>query len=451
MNQQLKQQLIKWYFRGGLFLLSSSIILSILFNQGVVAQTTNPSSGNILNQGLQGQQAVANAMNLMWNDILTSGVWEAMIWVGTFFTAGLIAIWVVKLVKDSLDNELSSDYFASFLWLFLVLILLLNQGALLRDCVLGLRGIINLTNEKVLSVQIGGMTLEDSFNNIITANSFDSWLQQEQAKCNGISDPIQKTQCENDLQQKAQQKNQQLPTQYQKPAGPIQAVKDAIGDALQKLLELWMLGMGIAFQWLVEITLLLTALIAPLAVAGSLLPLKQRPLFSWLIGFYSVGLCKLFYNVIVGLVAHLLSNTTSSGNPSGGTILFAMAVGVLAPILAVALAAGGGMTTFMSIGSLASLAAGAAGGAALGLAGQGLGMAGKAALGGAKKAGGAALGAIGRGMSGGGGGGSGGGGSGGRPRYSAGGRTASMPQLPPAQGTVSVMPRGAPDPPVRRI
>lgn len=129
-------------------------------------------------------------------------------------------------------------------------------------------------------------------------------------------------------------------------------------------------GVGIAFQWLVEITLLLTALISPLAVAGSLLPLQQRPLFTWLLGFYSVGLCKLFYNIIVGLVAYILSNNTSSGNPSGGTIIIAIAVGILSPILAVGLAAGGGMATFMSLGSLMAQAGGVVGGLGLGMAGR---------------------------------------------------------------------------------
>ena len=422
----------------------SSILLSPFFiNEKVIAQTTNSTPGTIVEQGIQGQQAVANAMNDMWNELLNSGVWEAMIWVGTFFTTGLIALWVVKLVKDSLDNELSSEYFSAFLWLFLVLILLLNQGSLLREFVLGFRAIINHTNEKVLAVQVKGVTLEDSFNKIVTANTFDSWYQQEKSLCEAEAKPTLKQKCWDELDKQKKQYEQQL-SQNNSNLGLFQGIKDGIGDAFQKLLELWMLGMGIAFQWLVEITLLLTGLIAPLAVAGSLLPLKQRPLFTWLTGFYSVGLCKLFYNIIVALVAHILSHTTTSGNPSGGTIIFAMAVGILAPILAVALAAGGGMTTFMSIGSLVSLAAGTAAGAAMGAATGGAGMAFGAAKG--------AMGAAGRSMSKGAGAARGGGGGGtGRPRYSSGGRPNAPPQLPPARGSVQLLPPSSPNPPARRV
>ncbi|CCQ57012.1 hypothetical protein CWATWH0005_5720 [Crocosphaera watsonii WH 0005] len=54
-------------------------------------------------------------------------------------------------------------------------------------------------------------------------------------------------------------------------------------------------------------------------------------------------------------------------------------MGILSPILAVGLAAGGGMATFMSLGSLMAQAGGVVGGLGLGLAGKGLGMAGRAA------------------------------------------------------------------------
>ncbi len=418
-NRQLKLTLA--LAKRGLFLVAGSILLSPFFlNEKVIAQTNNPSPGNIVSDGIKGQQAVTEALNQMWDDILTSGVWDAMVWVATFFVTGLIALWVVLLVKDSLENELSSEYFSAFFWLFLVLLLLLNQGSLLRDVVLGFRAIINHTNEEVLAVQVKGVTLEDSFNKIITANTFDSWYQQEKSRCEAEAKPELKQKCWSELDTKKKEYEQQLAAQKKSNGGLFQGFKDSIGDGLQRLLELWMLGMGIAFQWLVEITLLLTALLAPLAVAGSLLPLKQRPLFTWLTGFYSVGLCKLFYNIIVGLVAHILSHTTTSGNPSGGTIIFAMAVGVLAPILAVALAAGGGMTTLMSIGSLASLAGGAAAGAGMGAAAGVAGMtfgAAKGAIGNAMSKGGEAGGAR---------------GGGGRPRYSSGGRPNVPPQLPPA-------------------
>ncbi len=312
-----RQQLTKWFLRGGLFLTVGSWILSpFVVGQKVVAQTDN-SSVNVLNQGLQSQQLISQNMDTMWNDILTSGVWEAMVWVGTLFTVGLLTIWVSKVLKDSLSNELSIDYLTSFVWLFLVLLLLINDGAGLRTTVLGLRELINLTNEQVLSVQVGNFTLEESFNNVVQSTNFSAWEQQRRMECESLTDGTVKAKCHQDLDQEI--KETEAAVKQQNPGFlPNQWIANAVGDSFQRLLEIMLFGVGIAFQWLVEITLLLTALISPLAVAGSLLPLQQRPLFTWLTGFYSVGLCKLFYNIIVGLVAHILSYNTESGNPSGG-------------------------------------------------------------------------------------------------------------------------------------
>ncbi|EHJ09865.1 hypothetical protein [Crocosphaera watsonii] len=379
MNQrQQREQVIKYFLRVGLFFVVGSWFLSpFLVGQKVVAQTNN-SSVNLLNQGIQSQQIVSQNLDTMWNDVLNSGVWDAMVWVGTLFTVGLLTIWVSKVLRDSLNNELSIDYLTSFLWLFLVLLLLINDGANLRNTVLGLRELINLTNEEVLAVQVGSFTLEESFNNVVQSANFNSWVQQKTIECESLPDESAKAKCKQDLTQEIQN-NENALKQQNPTILSGQWIANAVGDAFQRGLEIMLFGVSIAFQWLVEITLLLTALISPLAVAGSLLPLQQRPLFTWLLGFYSVGLCKLFYNIIVGLVAHILSNNTPSGNPSGGTIIIAVAVGILSPILAVGLAAGGGMATFMSLGSLMAQAGGVVGGLGLGLAGKGLGMAGRAA------------------------------------------------------------------------
>ena len=189
MNQrQQREQVIKYFLRVGLFFVVGSWFLSpFLVGQKVVAQTNN-SSVYLLNQCIQSQQIVSQNLDTMWNDVLNSGVWDAMVWVGTLFTVGLLTIWVSKVLRDSLNNELSIDYLTSFLWLFLVLLLLINDGANLRNTVLGLRELINLTNEEVLAVQVGSFTLEESFNNVVQSANFNSWVQQKTIVCVSLPD-----------------------------------------------------------------------------------------------------------------------------------------------------------------------------------------------------------------------------------------------------------------------
>ena len=107
--RQQREQLTKYFLRVGLFFVVGSWISSpFLVGQRVVAQTNN-SSVNVLNQGIQSQQIVSQNLDTMWNDVLNSGVWDAMVWVGTLFTVALLTIWVSKVLRDSLNNELSVD------------------------------------------------------------------------------------------------------------------------------------------------------------------------------------------------------------------------------------------------------------------------------------------------------------------------------------------------------
>jgi hypothetical protein len=58
--------------------------------------------------------------------------------------------------------------------------------------------------------------------------------------------------------------------------------------------------------------MLLTALLGPLAVGGSLLPVGQKAIFAWLTGFFSVGMIKLCFNIISGLVATMVLNADNN-------------------------------------------------------------------------------------------------------------------------------------------
>jgi hypothetical protein len=100
-----------------------------------------------------------------------------------------------------------------------------------------------------------------------------------------------------------------------------------------------------AFQWgfvnLVQISMLLTALVGPIAVAASLLPFGGKPIFAWLTGFFSLGFIQIMYNIIVGLAAVVILNANTF-DTNGFLVLIA----ILAPALAIALATGGGLAIF---------------------------------------------------------------------------------------------------------
>lgn len=106
----------------------------------------------------------------------------------------------------------------------------------------------------------------------------------------------------------------------------------------------------LAFQWafanVLEISMLLTGLMGPLAVAGSLLPFGPKSIFTWIIGFFSLGMAQISYNIIVGMCAVVIVNADIT-DVNG----FLVIVGLLGPALALAIATGGGISVFNVITS----------------------------------------------------------------------------------------------------
>jgi hypothetical protein len=126
-----------------------------------------------------------------------------------------------------------------------------------------------------------------------------------------------------------------------------------------------------ASQWLfismMELGLWIDALIAPIAIALSLIPGRLNMTVAWLISFLTIGLAQIVYTVIIGSVALQLSQDK--------TLLFTdmrlpMALGLFGPAVALAVIGGGGFAatkafTSSSVGlvtTAASIGAGAFGG-----------------------------------------------------------------------------------------
>lgn len=105
-----------------------------------------------------------------------------------------------------------------------------------------------------------------------------------------------------------------------------------------------MLALNGAYQWAIELTFLLTALLGPLAVGGSLLPFGAKPIFAWLTGFFSVGMAKLSFNIITGFAGQLMA-TSRASQP----MFFLFTIAIFAPFLASGIAAGGGLAVLTQI------------------------------------------------------------------------------------------------------
>jgi hypothetical protein len=122
-----------------------------------------------------------------------------------------------------------------------------------------------------------------------------------------------------------------------------------------------------ATQWmwinLLEMAMWLSALFAPMFIAASIIPGRQNMFFAWLITFLTIGLAKLAYTIVIGVVAVQLSKQV---DPAFSDTRFPMVLGLFAPGVSLAVVAGGGLAAAMSFRSQSVAVVGAVAGAVSG-------------------------------------------------------------------------------------
>jgi hypothetical protein len=90
----------------------------------------------------------------------------------------------------------------------------------------------------------------------------------------------------------------------------------------------------------------MTATLAPVALGLSLLTIGGTPILAWGSSFLGLFAAELGYNLIVGLVAVVI---VKAGAQSFSDFAFLTLLSIFAPILALALGAGGGIAVYQGL------------------------------------------------------------------------------------------------------
>ncbi|ACK70880.1 conserved hypothetical protein [Gloeothece citriformis PCC 7424] len=325
------------------------------------------SLNDVLINGANAATEVAESWDNTWNDVLgVSGspggvsLYGVLCWVGTLFAVGTLIFLIIELYKDL--NEGKPAVLTSLIWPLLVAFLLANNGEWLAKSTLALRDIINQANSQVIAITMTGVKLDGLYQEANGNIGLQVLISNTMRGCQSLTGEAQ-IQCMNQALNQAQL----FVDTYTSIFGDktwlnnIQGFLDDIGGAVTVggvdmgvfglLKPLWMpivvsvlYWMQIAYQNLLEASMLVTALLGPVATGGSLLPYGVRSIFAWLTGFFSVGFARLCFNIIVGL-ASVVATSSEGGDP----FWFALFAGLLAPILSFSLASGAGLTVWTSI------------------------------------------------------------------------------------------------------
>ncbi|MFN6568205.1 hypothetical protein [Dendronalium sp. ChiSLP03b] len=344
------------------------LLLNYLFAQSQFA------GGDLIEQAAKTADSLAQGFNELWTEVVTGELYAALCNVGVLFAVATFVFFMVEWTKQMLSGEEQRAY-TDFIWVLIVIVLLANKGKILGDSTIAIRNYINNTNTVVLQQAAAGTNLRGAFQRAVGVEGVRGAIGNEIQNCRTSSlTPEESIKCLEDAKQRLRQQYpdyfrendtvfspiiQTIDRVIQAPidalnnkANPLQVLFSPfsayIGSQVIQIVSIVLLGLNGAYQWGIELTMLVTAFLGPLAVGGSLLPYGSKAIFAWLIGYFTVGMAKLSFNIIVGFAGQLMA-TSRADQP----LFFLFTIGIIAPFLATGLAAGGGLAVLQQINKAA--------------------------------------------------------------------------------------------------
>jgi hypothetical protein len=355
--------------------MSTTLSASVLSFPPLFAKT---GGIGMIEDSIEQLDAVQKAWNQRWIDIFqtSSGLYLGINEFASVILVGAFIFFAVGWVKEAIERGIFPAL-SNVIWVLVIAVLLFNNGAMLGSLTLGMRDLINAQTRMVLDVQVGEISMLEALNDVIVSQQAKTLIQQQYAECEA-----KEGQAQIDCFVQAGERAQQILDEEYRTQGVWSAGLDRLSERIreisqrvqrdyesgnmlpgenplitlvtdftlqtgsQALAEQILKGWQWAFANLLELAMLMTGLMGPIAAAGSVIPLQGRPLWAWLVGFFSLGMAKFSYNVIVGLAATVVVAADAQTQSDFGFLLL---ISVLAPVLALALAAGAGMAVFRGV------------------------------------------------------------------------------------------------------
>ncbi len=306
-----------------------------------------------------------------------SYIFLATVKVSLGFATILVTVWAVPFFNTIIKEGYSEKTINQLIYpLLVVLMLAINNGSLLSSTSLLFRNTANYVNYQILETTVNGIVLEQAIRQSNLNSAYKQILSNKVTECRSQSS-IEKNQNGVDLQttcidnaiievaksaEDDKARNQasgyslNILDGFNKLATDIKGSAEAIAKlpaqytnfAVQGALLVIFPTMQMGFIFLIEIASLINAYIAPIFVAVSLIPGQGKLIHVWLSGWLGLGLVKVSYTLIIGIATSSIVNVDDA-NP----LLLPLMLGVLSPILALAIASGGGMALFSGLAGVA--------------------------------------------------------------------------------------------------
>ncbi|MBD2731893.1 hypothetical protein H6G96_37905 [Nostoc sp. FACHB-892] len=342
------------------------MLLTIIFAQSTGQQpgqnTGVTISGEIVDGAINGADIIYQSFENDWAELAsgTSSIYTSVVAVSMLVAVVLVSFASLGWYRKFAESGFSYNFVSEMVFPLLVIVMLTNNGFLLANTTIALKDVSANLNRSILSITRNGVRLKDAIRNVNADQSFILATQTALARCEKLKDseidsdgkitsPRQiciKAKIE-DAQREAQLARKKRGMSSGSGSwNPLDIGGELVNSAIQGLVYVILSGLSAGFQYIVQLSFLLVAYVAPIFLVLSLLPFESKPLYAWLSGWLGLTLILISYSIIVGIVASAIVD-----KPSSNPLLMQLIQAIFSPLLAVAIGTGGGMSVFTAFTS----------------------------------------------------------------------------------------------------
>lgn len=348
-------------FYAGVVLFTSA---SAAIAQGAPDGDSPGSATSILENAIAVSKSSEEGLNNLWEMTFTGNYSPGYVAVMEFAKKIMVIpfFWLFIPITRAFTFSRYEEIFKHVAWLVLVAMLTANSYGLITTISYGARNFINDSTREILSFPLGQVTMQDALTDVLLTESAKDNLRlrlaeceakegKEQLKCfeegaKKASEDIEKIENADRFAglKRLQERLRTVVSTINQADDPYAAMTGSLVNfyfqsAGQALTQQLMKGFQSAMMTIIDVGLYLTAMLAPVAVAATLVPLQPRMLFIWGAGFIAFALMKMAYNIVIGAIATVALTIDATDFGSTGLLI---AMGVLSPLLAMALGGWGG-------------------------------------------------------------------------------------------------------------
>jgi hypothetical protein len=341
--------------------------------QYLLADAELSTGQQLLSNSIKLNEAIVEAWNDVWFEVVSPDkpLWQGLCIFGTTLAALSIIFVSLQMASRFGQGQLYfHDLAASFVWPLVIYIFLAGNGNFLGSSVLLIRNIAHDRITAILNIQLFDVTVRGALADLALHQAVKQQITAINAQCQGKTGQeyqacIEANQAKIEEIIAEAERNGGTNFEAEKNSGFVEAIASAFTSTIDAVLIGFLQACQWAFVNLLEAALLMTATLAPVALGLSLLTIGGTPILAWGSSFLGLFAAALGYNLIVGLVAVVI---VKAGAQSFSDFAFLTLLSIFAPILALALGAGGGIAVYQGLQQgTASIASGATDAASQGM------------------------------------------------------------------------------------